>query len=919
MVAGLAPQLIETLLAGMPAFLFSMRRTDMSLLWITGGAAGLTGFDPRDLIASPGLFAERLQPGDRERLARIMENASPSRPVHEDCRFRCADGKTRWIRMTFAGSAGTPGDPLSVAGMAWSVDEARALRREAHRGQNALLAADAPIFITDMRGRIRLWNAAAGRFFGWSADRMLGSAIHALFSFPSEAVDGMIRRVREEGAVCREDRLAGGTGDLIPCRLTLSLLKDEDGNPDGMIVSVGGTAEIRGLEGRLKEAITRLRIIERVNRIIASEWDIRKVHNLIVSELDKLVDFDRTSIAVFEEGKDPVIVQAYARGRTEIGSGTRVPLNRSAPGWVLDRRIARIDDDIASSGDDFAENEILVREGMRSRLLIPLFAGERVAGTLNFNSRKKGAYSLAAIEGLGSIPDQLALAIEKHRTYVRLKNSEERYRLLFEQGPPAAIYAPDGRFVDVNDGCLALTGYSREEFLGLRNADLHTDADKAPLSSSVLSNGHWFDEEAPIRRKDGSVFFGHVNVFPVSKDLVLEQITDITERKELESRLRQAQKMEAIGTLAGGIAHDFNNIIQAIIGYASLLKGRIGGEGENAAHLDAIEQASLRAGELTRQLLGFARRGKLEVKPTNLNGVVEKVVAMIRPTFDRSIDIRTELPAGLSSVEGDSGQMEHTLLNLCINARDAMPDGGTLRIETRNVILSEPRAYGPAKAQPGEYVSLSVSDTGMGIPAENLPRIFEPFFTTKEQGKGSGMGLAMVYGIVKNHGGWIDARSESGQGTTFRILLPASPAASAEAAATVMQPGRETLARGTGTILFVDDEDALRLLASETLCGLGYTVITARNGVEALARYADKSGRIALVILDLIMPEMSGVETFRRLKDIDPGAKVLICSGYAGEGRPEMLLTEGAAGFLRKPYRIGALAAAIRKALEGET
>jgi len=916
MVPGLAPQLIETLLAGMPAFLFSLRRTDLSLLWITDGAAGMTGFDPRDLIARPGLFAERLQPGDRARLIRLWGNAASPPPAPEDFRFRCADGKARWFRIALIPSAGTPGDPLSVAGMAWSIDEARTSRREALLGQAALLAADVPVFLTDLSGRIRLWNTAAERFFGWSAGQMVGSAIHPLFSIPPEAVEGMIRRVREEGVVCREDRLVSKTGDTVPCRLTVSLLRDEEGNPDGTVVAVGGTAEIRGLENRLQEAITRLRIIEKVNRIIASEWDIRKVQGRIVSELEKLVDFDRTSIAVFEEGKDPVIIQAYAKGRTELGSGTRVPIDRSAPGWVLARRIARIDADMTSSEEAFVENESLVREGMRSRLMIPLFAGERVVGTLNFNSRKKGAYSLDTIEGLGSIPDQLALAIEKHRTYVRLKNSVERYRLLFEQGPPAAISGADGRFVDVNDGCLTLTGYSREEFLRLRNTDLHANPEMATPSTSVLSSGHGIEKEAYIRRKDGSRFWANVNIFPVSKTLVLGQIIDITEQRKLEGRLRQAQKMEAIGTLAGGIAHDFNNIIQAIIGYTSLLKGRVGGQEEAATQVDAIERAGLRAGELTKQLLGFARRGKIEVKPTDLNGVVEKVVSMIRPTFDRSIDIRTAFSSGLSSVEGDGGQLEHTLLNLCINARDAMPDGGTLWIETHNVTLSEPEAYGRAKAPPGEYVSLSVSDTGVGIPAENLPRIFEPFFTTKEPGKGSGMGLAMVYGIVKNHGGWIDARSAAGQGTTFRILLPASME---KPAVTTASPKQEPLAGGTETILFVDDEEALRILATETLGSLGYTVLTARNGIEALGRYAENRGEIALVILDLIMPEMGGVETFQRLREIDPAATVLVCSGYAGDDRPEMLLAEGVAGFLQKPYRLGALAAAIRQALGGRS
>ena len=743
---------------------------------------------------------------------------------------------------------------------------------------------------------------------------MVGNLVHALFPAPAEIVDGLIRRVREEREVCREERLASRAGEAVPCRLTLSLLSDEEGKPDGMVVAAGGTAELRGMENRLREAITRLRIIESVNRIITSEWDIRKVQGRIVAELEKLVDFDRTSIALFEEGKDPVVVQAYAKGRTELGMGSRVPFDRSAPGWVQVRRIARIDDDITVSEEEFAENEILAREGMRSRLIIPLFAGEQIVGTLNFNSRTRGAYSLDTIKGLGSIPDQLALAIEKHRAFVRLKESEERYRLLFEQGPPTTIAGSDGRFVDVNDGFLSLFGYTREEFLGLTGADLADDHESVSRAIDILKRGQAMEMESAVRRRDGSTFWAHINVFPVSKDLVLGQVIDITERKELEDRLRQAQKMEAVGTLAGGIAHDFNNIIQAIVGYTSLLKSRLVGEEETSSQLDAIEQASLRAGELTCQLLGFARMGKFEVKPTDLNMAVEKVLSMIRPTFDRSIDIRTELSGTLSPVEGNAGQLEHSILNLCINARDAMPGGGTLRIETRNVTLSLPEPCGPVKAPPGEYISLTVSDTGVGIPPGNLPRIFEPFYTTKEPGKGSGMGLAMVYGIVKNHWGWIDAQSAPGRGTTFRILLPSSrgtPTAPGEPPLPEMPSG------GTETILFVDDEEALRSLATASLGRLGYTVLTARNGFDALSLYEQNRGEIALVVLDLIMPEMGGVETFRRIREIDPAARVLVSSGYAGDGRVEQLIAEGAAGFLQKPYRLGTLAAAIRKALDG--
>ncbi len=915
MVAGIVPQLLESLVAGVPAFLFSLRREDLSLLWISEGAGSLTGFESRDLIARPGLFAERVLPEDRDGFSRLCRAGDGRSVVRGEFRFLTAGGKVRWLLASVAPSGEMPGTPDAVTGLAWSIDETKESRREALLGRESLLAAGAPLFLADLGGKIRVWNTAAERLFGWSAEEMGESGIGRLFPFPPEALEKFLRKVQEEGTVTREDRLAAKGGKVVPCRLTVSLVRGEGGIPEGLVAAVGGTAEIRGLESRVQKAITRLGIIQNINRIIASEWDIRKVFHRIVGELPRLVDFDLSSIALFEEGKDPVLIRSRGKGGQENGVGKRVPFDRSALGWVRTRRIAWIEEDIAESGEEFEENELLLRDGMHSRLIIPLFGGEQVLGTLNFHCRRKGAYSLSSVEGLGTIPDQLALAIQKHRTYVRLKNSEERHRLLFENGPPAAIFVPDGRFVDVNDGCLKLTGYSREEFLGKRNSDLNFDPEFAAPAGTVPSGGNGIEKNASIRRKDGSYFQGHVNIFPVSRNLMLAQITDVTEHRELENRLRHAQKMEAVGTLAGGIAHDFNNIIQAVMGFTSLLKDRISGDPEATAHAGAIEQASFRAAELTSQLLGFARKGKYEVKPTDLNGVAERVVAMIRPAFDRSIEIRTELSAGLFPVDGAQGQLEHSLLNLCINARDAMPEGGTLRIETRNEVHSGQEMYGPVKVPAGLYVALSVSDTGTGIPADRLPRIFEPFFTTKAPGKGTGLGLAMVYGIVKNHGGWIDVRSGEGSGTTFRILLPASPEATA-APPPPLQP--ETLAGGSESILFVDDEESLRILAKEMLGGLGYDVGTAANGVEALSIYSSNPGRYSLVILDLVMPEMGGAETFQRIREIDPEAKIVISSGYAVEEKSESLLAAGAAGFVQKPYRLAVLAAAVRNALDGK-
>jgi len=702
------------------------------------------------------------------------------------------------------------------------------------------------IFFADLKGTIRLWNDASELFFGWTRTEMVGSTLHRLFPVPPEAVDAMVRTVRSGKTVSQETRLNTKPGGEADCRVTVSRVTGEGGVPAGMVVTVQGTGERKGLENQLQQLITRLRTIERVNRFIASDWDIGKVHERIAKEMEKLIDFDRTSIAVFEEGKDPILIRAYSKGHTDLGTGIRVPLDRSAPGWVLSHRMTRLDADMAASPDQFAENEVLVREGIRSRLMIPLFVGERIVGTLNFNSRRKGAYSLATVERLGSIPDQMAMAIEKYRMVTRLRASEEKYRLLFEQGPPAVTVGKDGRFHDVNEGCLRLYGYPREEFLRLALSDHAVSPGEDDPYETVLRTGRPVETEVLRKRKDGTHFWGLLDVFPVSEDLVLGQITDITRRKDaeealrrekdfssrilavanvlivvmdregrillfnrkceevtgwresevrgkriwdlllpervvapireafsqlgekdifpyyenpwrmrnggernirwnnsvtrdergevvwvigtgiditeqrhLEEQLRNIQKMEAVGTLAGGIAHDFNNIIQAIMGYTSLLKARIGDAG--AEEIEAIERAGLRASDLTTQLLGFARGGKYEVRPVDLNQVVGKVVSMIRHTFDRSIEIRTELADGLSAVEGDAGQLEQTVLNLCINARDAMPDGGILTLGTRHETFSGDEEGAPEGAPRGKYVLLLLSDTGMGNPSGKHP------------------------------------------------------------------------------------------------------------------------------------------------------------------------------------------------------
>jgi PAS domain S-box-containing protein len=386
-------------------------------------------------------------------------------------------------------------------------------------------------------------------------------------------------------------------------------------------------------------------------------------------------------------------------------------------------------------------------------------------------------------------------------------------------------------------------------------------------------------------------------------------IRDITEQKRLEAQLQQAQKMESIGTLAGGIAHDFNNLLMGIQGRTSLMLMDSDSSHSRFGHLKGIEDYVKSAVDLTRQLLGFARGGKYEIKPTDLNEFIKKQNRMFGRTT-KEINIRGKYEKNLWTTEIDKGQIEQVLLNLYVNSWQAMPGGGSLYIQTENIVIDE-FFIRPYHVEPGKYVKISVTDTGVGMDKATQQRIFDPFFTTKEMGRGTGLGLASAYGIIKNHNGFIDVYSERGEGTTFNIYLPAS-----EKEAVNEEEVNEELFRGIETLLLVDDEDMIVDVGCGIIEKLGYKSLTAKSGEEAIGIYKKNHDKIDMVIIDMIMPDMDGGETYDKLKEINPDVKVLLSSGYSINGQATEILERGCNGFIQKPFNMADLSKKIREILD---
>ena len=519
---------------------------------------------------------------------------------------------------------------------------------------------------------------------------------------------------------------------------------------------------------------------------------------------------------------------------------------------------------------------------------------------------------LEQVKGRQLVEQQLG---ESRRDYQEIVNAVSEAVFIHD--------AENGKIVAVNRVASELYGYTEAELLALSVEDLslgeepYTQNEAGKFIALALAGDQQLIEWR-AKKKSGELFWAEVSLRLGNlqgKKCVLASVRDVSERRRAEDQLAQLQKMDSIGQLAGGIAHDFNNMLGGIIGGAELLQLLHKDDEQSQRYIDLVLQAARRAAELTGKMLAYSRKGVRERVNLDLHDVIDDACGIIERSIDRRIELKRLLNADMAGMVGDRTLIQNCIMNLCINAADAMPEGGTLTIETENIVLNdEAVAVSPFELEPGTFIQLSVYDTGHGIPENVRKHIFEPFFTTKEVGRGTGMGLASVFGTVTDHAGSITVYSEIDEGTVFHVLLPVDP--SIEPTMNVEEAGETP--HGTGIILLVDDEDVVRVGTEQLLKALGYTVITASNGVEAVDEFKQHQQAIDVVLLDMIMPQMSGRDCFFALRELRSDLPIVLCSGFTKKDIVEELQTSGLFGYLKKPVRMHDLARMISRACQND-
>jgi len=736
-------------------------------------------------------------------------------------------------------------------------------------------------------------------------------------------------------------------GTLVPAKAGQTVDTTHSGDPASVVLT------------RLEREREAFHII---TQAAVSHADLPKICQAILTDLLGVLGFDFATLRLFDPATRLLNLVAIAGQKAQAMMDKFPPQSIDDPHYV-GALVAREGKPVFApeiAQHQIAKTHVLrVRElGLKGIIAYPITntAGDLV-GVVQLNASKTKQINPGDRIFFETVARMFGTIIEHRRVVDALKESEEGYRSLFENAP-AALWVEDfsdvkqylnhlretgvddlGAYFKANPGAVAECA-ARVKVLDVNQQalELYQARDKpslmAGLSRIVTSQSlEALSKELVVIDAGGkrsTTDIENLTLTGEKRQLVMQwfvapghetdygrvflSFLDVTETRALEAQLLQAQKMESIGTLAGGIAHDFNNIMQAISGYTQLLMWDRGPDDPDIDNLRAIEKAAERASKLTRQLLTFSRKVPSTLKPVNLNAEIEGMSKILERTIPKMIRIERRLASDLHMVNADRSQIEQILMNLSINASNAMPDGGHLVFETCNVDLDH--AYGLAhlEASVGPHVLLSISDTGCGMDAETRRRIFEPFYTTQEVGQGSGLGLSMVYGMIKNHNGHIVCDSEPGQGACFKLYFPViHPVPSMPTAEATVKPAHPS---GSETILVVDDETMILDLAETILSRFGYKVIRAENGEQALTVMADQTGQIDLVILDLNMPGMGGHSCLEALAARYPGLPVLLASGYSPNGSVRDTLASGAAGFIGKPYQLKEMLKVVRHIID---
>ena len=767
--------------------------------------------------------------------------------------------------------------------------------------------------ILSPEGIIQFASAGFARTLGHSTEDLVGSSILELVH-PNDA--GGAREclrdlsVNQHGTFGRRCRLRGKDGSW---RWFDAEARDHSKVPgiEGIVVSFRDVTDLHRMEAE-RQVISE--IVQALNQTANLDELLGGIH----LALKKVVYAENCFVALHDEVADAFTFPFFV-DQVDVAPAPQ-KVGRSCTAYVF-----RTGSPMLIPQNEFdrlaAKGEVeLVGSQSPSWLGVPLKTPTATIGVLVVQHyQSENAYDLRDLEFLSSVGGHIALAIERRRAEDALRKNEEMFRLLFTYNPlPTWVMDRESlKFLEVNEAAVRQYGYSRNEFKRMTVLDFRPEEERAKYLDQLkliphegLYHGNW-----KHRKKDGKI----IQVETISHELEyagrrvrLVVAQDISERRHLELQLRQSQKMEAVGRLAGGVAHDFNNLLMVIKGHTELMLNTLSPSDPLARKIGQIDRSADRATTLTRQLLAFSRLQVLQPQVINLNSVVEEMGKLLPRLIGEDIELILRPNQKVGTIRADASQMEQVIMNLAVNARDAMPGGGKLLIETSNCDLDQAYTSSHPLMKPGSYVLLDVTDTGTGMDEETQAHIFEPFFTTKEKGKGTGLGLATVYGIVKQSGGFIWVYSELGKGTSFKIYLPRLDEAEVRAGTPKISA---EIPVGTETVLLSEDEQDVREIAREFLESGGYKVIEAKNGQEAVELAAKHRGQIDLLVTDMVMPGMTGQDLAVRLQQEHPGLAVVFMSGYSEHAATEMANADPSVRLMTKPFSRSAILRTVREIL----